>query len=85
MSEPDPKSAVVAFGEAGPDEALPFRVELWDQTRGQRERVIGRAATMVLAQAIFEAAQTDFAGQRITLSRGERILMDNQLGGGPAW
>jgi hypothetical protein len=78
MSEPDPKSKVVPFGEAGPDQALPFRVELWDQTRARRERVIGRAATMVLAQAIFAAAQTDFAGQRITVSRGERILMDTK-------
>ncbi len=76
MASSDAESKVVAFGEAeGPEETLPFRVELWDRAREKPERVIGRAATMVLAQAIFTAAQTDFSGERITLTRGSRILM----------
>ncbi len=77
MTSSDVESKVVAFGDAeGPEESLPFRVELWDRARGRPERVIGRAATMVLAQAIFTAAQTDFSGERITLSRGTSILME---------
>ncbi|MBV9510537.1 MAG: hypothetical protein JO303_09690 [Caulobacteraceae bacterium] len=79
MAPSDEESKVVLFGkaEAGED-ALPFRVELWDRARGNPERVLGRAATIVLAQAIFSAAQVDFKGQRITLSRGSSILMDTQ-------
>lgn len=79
MTSSDAESKVVAFGEAdGPREMLPFRVELWDRALGKPERVIGRAATMVLAQAIFTAAQGDFSGERITLSRGSNILLETQ-------
>ncbi len=79
MSQSDAEPKIVALDEAaGSDEALPFVVELWDRARDAPERVIGRAATIVLAQAIFQAAQVDFAGERITLCREGRILMDTQ-------
>ena len=77
MASTRPASKVVAFGE-NPDEALPFRIELRDRASGKPERVIGRAATIVLAQAIFSAAKIDFSGERITLSRGDAILMDTR-------
>lgn len=77
MGPSDVESKVVEFGEAGgPEDPLPFRVELWDRSRSKPKRIIGRAATIVLAQAIFSAAQADFGGERITLSRGSSILMD---------
>ncbi len=77
MTPSDAEHKVVALAAAAtPDEALPFRVELWDRTHPRPERVIGKAATMILAQAIYQAAQIDFAGQRITLCRGDHILMD---------
>ena len=74
LPEGDPKD--VAVVGAASEEPLPFTVALWDRSREIPERIIGRAATMVLAQAIFQAAQADFAGERITLSRGARVLMD---------
>jgi hypothetical protein len=77
MGPSDVETKVVEFNEAGgPEDSLPFRVELWDRARSKPNRVIGRAATIVLAQAIFSAAQADFSGERITLSRGLSILMD---------
>lgn len=75
-SDADPKS--FPFDAPDTDEALPFRVDLWDRARDRPDRVIGRAATLVLAQAIYQAAQSDFAGERITLSRGDRIVLDTR-------
>jgi hypothetical protein len=66
---------VLPFGVAAPPEdPLEFRVELWSQGAEKPERVIGRAADIGPARAMFAAARTEFVGKRITLSRGDRLL-----------
>ncbi len=61
----------------GEDE-LPFLVELWDEEGERVLRVIARAMSRRLAQAIFSSAQSEFPGRRITLRRGDERLMDSQ-------
>ena len=53
---------------------LPYTVELWDLTRTGPERVIGKAATALLARAIFAAAAGEHLGRRIVLRRGHKVL-----------
>ena len=62
---------------AGPTEALPFTVELWDLARFEIERVLARASSATLAQAIFAAAQTEHLGRRVTLRQGDLVLADS--------
>jgi hypothetical protein len=78
MGQPGAEPKTIPPEAPDTDEALPFRVELWATTGNRPERVIGKAASLVLARAIFQAAQTDFFGKRITLSRADQILMDSQ-------
>lgn len=59
---------------AGP---LPYAIELWDMPRNAPERVIGRAASVVLARAIFIAAQTEHLGRRIVLRRGTKVMAES--------
>ena len=59
---------------AGP---LPYTVELMDRTREAPERVLGRAASMVLARAIFAAAEREHQGRRIVLRRGRKVVAES--------
>jgi hypothetical protein len=79
MQMPRPASRSKLRDRGGPIEVdpLPFRVELWPAGVEKPERLLGRAATMLLAQAIYAAAQQDYAGQRITLSRGDMVLQQS--------
>jgi hypothetical protein len=56
---------------------LPYAVELWDLPRRGPERVIGRAASMIVAHAIFTAAQAEHLGRRLVLRRGSQILLES--------
>jgi hypothetical protein len=56
---------------------LPYTVELWDLPRRGPERVIGRAASMILARAIFTAAQSEHLDRRLVLRRGSRIVLES--------
>ena len=63
---------------AAPDE-LPYRIELWQEADGAApERVLARACSATLAQAIYRAAQTEHPGRRITLSQGGRLIADSE-------
>lgn len=62
----------------GGEEELPYLVELWDEQGGRVLRVIARAMSRRLAQAIFTSAQSEFAERRITLRRGGERLMDSR-------
>lgn len=73
ISEPDANVFPLHPG-ATPEEPLPFTVELCEQDGERSIRVIGRAASIMLARAIYEAAQTDFAGKTIRLRRGPDVL-----------
>jgi hypothetical protein len=57
-----------------PTEDLPYVVELWNLSRIAVERVLGRASSATLAQAIYAAAQTEHVDRRITLRHGDEII-----------
>jgi hypothetical protein len=67
MARPDPD----------PQEELPYRVDLWHAGRPEVERVLARALSAELAQAIFKAAQGEYPQRRITLSRGTVAISDS--------
>ena len=66
MSGPEPSS----------QEELPYRIILW-RTGSEIERVLARAVSAELAQAIFKAAQKEYPQRRITLNRGDSTLADS--------
>ncbi len=59
------------------EEELPFLVELWNEQGDRVLRVIARAMSRRLAQAIFTSAQSEVPERRITLCRGNERLMDS--------
>jgi len=66
---------VVALGAAvGATSPLPYTVELWNLPRSAPERIIGRAASAILARAIFTAARSEYLGRRVVLRRGSRMI-----------
>jgi hypothetical protein len=56
---------------------LPYAIELWDLPRRAPERIIGRAASIVLARAIFVAAQSEHLGRRLVLRRGRKVVAES--------
>lgn len=60
--------------EGASTQRLLYVVELWNLPRTAPERVLGRAAGIVLARAIFTAAQSEHLGRRLVLRRGRRVL-----------
>jgi hypothetical protein len=70
-------SKIVALGAAvGATSPLPYTVELWNLPRTAPERIIGRAASAILARAIFTAAKTEHLGRRVLLRRGSRVIAE---------
>jgi hypothetical protein len=63
--------------EPSPQEELPYRIELWLPDRSAVERVLARAVSAELAQAIFRAAQGEYPQRRITLSKGQATVLDS--------
>jgi|GraSoiStandDraft_12_1057312.scaffolds.fasta_scaffold1834855_1 hypothetical protein len=59
-----------------PVERLPYKVDLWNQERRDIERVLARAASAVLARAMFEAARNEHPERYITLRRGTRLIAE---------
>lgn len=75
MGKVSEEPKVVALDAArGLPEKLPYVVELWNLPRSEVERVLGRAASVLLARAIFTAALREHLGRRIVLRRGDRVL-----------
>jgi hypothetical protein len=70
----DDKKVVALAASVGGTSPLPYTVELWNLPRTGPERIIGRAASAILARAIFTAAQTEHLGRRIVLRRGSRLI-----------
>jgi hypothetical protein len=78
MIKGEDRSKVVPMGPVTSASAgLPYTIELWNMPRTAPERVIGRAASMVLARAIFAAAQSEHLGRRIIMRRGSRVLQES--------
>lgn len=60
------------------DDALPYQVELWDAgNREVLERVLARVSDLELARVIFEKAQHEHPGRRVTLRQGAELLADS--------
>ena len=79
MIKPEGEEKVVAIGAPRVSDApLPFAVELWTPGAGEPERVIGRAASLFLARAVFAAAVTEHAGRRVVLRRGSRLIDESR-------
>ena len=77
MIKGEDDSKIVALGAlVGAASRLPYTVELWNLPRTAPERVIGRAASAILARAIFTAAQSEQLGRRIVLRRGSRVIAE---------
>lgn len=57
--------------------SLPYTVELWNLPRTAPERVIGRAASAILARAIYTAALSEHLGRRIVLRRGSQVISES--------
>ena len=62
---------------SSPQEDLPYRIELWREGQAEVERVLARAASAELAQAIFKAVQGEYPERRITLSKGRALVLDS--------
>lgn len=77
MSEGEDEGRIVAMGtHPATSSRLPYTVELWTLARTGPERVIGRASSVVLARAIFTAAQSEHLGRLIRLRRGAQVLAE---------
>jgi hypothetical protein len=78
MIKGEDEGKVAPFGPAPASggERLPYAIELWDLPRAAPEKLLGRAASMVLARAIFAAAATEHLGRRLVLRRGSKVLLE---------
>jgi hypothetical protein len=75
--EDDRRDATVTpLDGAAPSAELRYVIELWTLPRDAPERVIGRAASMVLARAIFAAAESEHLGRKVVLRRGAKVLAE---------
>lgn len=79
MIKPESSTKVVPFAEArSMATPMPFTVELWSLTEEAPERLIGRAASLFLARAVFQAAVTEHAGRRVVLRQGSRLIEESR-------
>jgi hypothetical protein len=56
------------------NDALLYVVELWTHDQSAVEQVLARAATAMLARAIFAAAKAEYPGRHIVLRHGDRTI-----------
>jgi hypothetical protein len=77
---PDKATEKTGLPQAAPEE-FGYRIELWDAYHPDAvERVLARAFSATLAQAIYKAAQTEHPDRRITLSQGDKRIADTAGG-----
>jgi hypothetical protein len=67
----------MSAAEQPSQEDLPYRIDLWHAGRSEVERLLARAVSAELAQAIFRAAQGEYPQRRITLSQGGAMIADS--------
>jgi hypothetical protein len=60
-------------GQMGNDE-LEFAVELWTHDQSAVEQILARAASVMLARAIFTAAKNEYPGRHIVLRHADRVV-----------
>jgi hypothetical protein len=56
------------------EEDLPFKVEEWDREGNRIERLIARAANLVVGRSAYEAACRQYPNARLTLRQGIRVI-----------
>lgn len=79
MNQREHEDRVVPLGQSkDAAEPLPYAVELWDVSGKAAERVLGRAASVMLANAIFAAAQAEYTGRKLVLKRGDKVLAESR-------
>jgi hypothetical protein len=59
---------------AGPDDDLPFRIELWDDADRHIEEVIALASDFSTASSAYEEAVKRRPGKLITLRQKARVI-----------
>ncbi len=59
------------------DDDLPFKVEQWDRDGNRIERVIARAANLVMGRSAYDAALRQYPKARLTLRQGVRVIEEN--------
>jgi hypothetical protein len=59
------------------DEDLPFKVEQWDRD-GRIERLIARAANVIVSRGAYEAACRAYPKERLTLRQGIRVIDETE-------
>ena len=59
-------------------EGFAWSVELWDMGRTQLEKVLGRASSVEVASAIFEAAVQDYPYRLVVLRRGTTLVRSTE-------
>jgi len=77
MIKGEDDSKVVAMPAFADRAQLPYTVELWNLPRSEPERIIGRAASAVVARAIFVAAQSEHLGRKLVLRRGSKVVAES--------
>jgi hypothetical protein len=81
MIAPDPskpKRERIARDDSPRSTDLPFRIELWDDGRSAVERVVARAHSANLAQAIFRAACEQYPGRKVSLWRDRERVAERE-------
>jgi hypothetical protein len=60
------------------DDELPFKVEQWDRDGNRIERLIARAANLIVGRGAYEAACRVYPKARLTLRQGIRLIDETE-------
>ncbi len=60
------------------DDDLPFKVEQWDRDGNRIERMIARAANLIVGRSAYEAACRVYPKGRLTLRQGIRVIDETE-------
>jgi hypothetical protein len=68
----------LAHSEPAENEDLPYRVMIWPEEAAAAGKVLARAASVVLARAIYKAALEENPGRHVTLNKGSQVINDSR-------
>ncbi|HEX3936566.1 MAG TPA: hypothetical protein VHX43_03595 [Xanthobacteraceae bacterium] len=58
-----------------------FKVELWDRRAQHTRWIVAATASVTLAHAAFDAAASEYAGERLTLRKGSLVIREHKSNG----
>lgn len=62
---------------AKPDDELPYVIELWeDDSTDKVARILAKASSLHLAQAILKSAEQEYPERRVTLRSGSEVIAE---------